>query len=89
MKSANDLYTVRVDSLAPGEEVLLEILAVNADPPLVTTVRSDDAVGKQVQLNLQRVFPGWVNTLLISTFLLGAASAVYLLISLLQLLVRL
>jgi hypothetical protein len=89
VSSADDRYTIRFESLAPGESVLLEILALNMEPPLVTAVRSDDCVGKPVSMTLQRTFPGWLNVILAVIMLLGAVTAIYLLISLLQAVVRL
>ena len=49
---ADGRCTLKVDSLAPGEMLLVAVLEVGGTAPIVHTVRSKEAVSKYVQLGL-------------------------------------
>lgn len=78
---AFDRYSLKLDSLAPGEQFTIEIMAINAPLPELTVVRSEDAIASLVRMEPQRVFPTWFNRTVIALVLLGAVTAVYLVVS--------
>ena len=80
-----DRYTLKFPSLAPREQVTIEIMAFNADLPVLTAVRSEDSSGKAIPMEPQRVWPSWFNYGAFFIFVLGLAAAIYLAISLVQL----
>lgn len=83
--SALDRYSIKFDSLAPGEQVTIDIMAINAELPNMTAVRSEDCKGKAVNMAPQRVWSKWLLNSLLAFLILGLATAVYLLIKLVQL----
>lgn len=82
---AFDRYSMKLDSLAPGEQFSIEIMSINAELPLLTAVRSEDCVGRMIKMEAQRVWPTWVLRLIALDMVLGAVAAVYLLVTLVQL----
>lgn len=70
-------HSIRFDSLSPGEQVAIHIMSINADLPIVTSVRSEESEGKLISMALQRVFPTWFNNLCFALILLGAGTLVY------------
>lgn len=72
-----DRYSLKFDSLAPGEQVTIEIMSINRLLPEITAVRSDDIVGKKVQMTQVRALPGWVNVAIAGLIILGASTAIY------------
>lgn len=77
-------YSLKLDSLAPGEQFTIEILGINAELPLITSVRSENCVGKLVSMAPQRVWPVWLTNTLIAFMVLGMVTTVYLAVSLIQ-----
>lgn len=76
-----DRYSIKFDSFAPGEQVTIDIMSINADLPIMTAVRSDDVQGQSISMEPQRVYPPVVRNTFAGLLMLGAASAVYLLIT--------
>lgn len=83
--SPSGRYSLKFESLAPNERVTIEIIAINGELPLMTSVRSDECEGKMIKMAPQRVWPSWYLNILVGIFLLGLSTAVYLFASLLQL----
>lgn len=86
LPSSQGRYSLRFGSLAPAEQVNIEIMALNQELPHITAVRSEDCIGKLVMMTPQRVWPTWVTGLTLVLLIIGAAASVYLTASLLQLL---
>ncbi|WP_267396534.1 MULTISPECIES: hypothetical protein [unclassified Sphingomonas] len=84
LPSSQGRFSLRFGSLAPAEQITIHIMSINQDLPLIAAVRSEDSVGKPVTMAPQRVWPAWVGGVTIVLLLLGAAAAVYLSASLLQ-----
>lgn len=84
---AHNRHTLKMDSLAPGEQFTIEIMAVNAELPLLTSVRSENSVGTLIPMAPARVWPAWLNHTAGALLILGSATAVYFVIRGLQLLV--
>ena len=82
--SAFDRHTLKFSSFAPGETVIVDMMSVNLPLPDITALRADDAVGKQVNMTPQRVWPTWVGWLTLVLLVLGASTAIYLSAGLLQ-----
>lgn len=82
ISSAFHRYSLKFDSFAPGERSTIEIMSINAELPIMTAVRSDDCVGKLIPMAPQRVWPQWFLTLIAMVMILGAATLVYLVIRL-------
>lgn len=81
-------YTVRLESLAPGEAFAIEIMSFNHELPILTTVRSDDAEGTLVSMLPTRQWPAWFNRLAAAIFAVGVAGSLYGIASLVQWLAR-
>jgi hypothetical protein len=86
--SAFNRYSLKFDSFAPGERVTIDIMSLNAELPIITSVRSDDCVGKLITMTAQRVWPQWYLSIVTAILLLGALTFVYLTISLVQFFAR-
>ncbi len=71
-------WSIQLESLAPNETFSIEILSVNADLPLLSSMRSDEAEGKHVLMQPQRVYPVWVIRSLGALLLLGIGTTIYL-----------
>lgn len=71
-------FSLRFDSLAPSEQVRIEIVSFNQELPLITAVRSDECTGRLVEMMVQRVWPNWITRTLVTATLLGIATSVYL-----------
>lgn len=71
-------FSLRFDSLAPSEQVRIEIVAFNQDLPLITAIRSDDCTGRAVEMMVQRVWPNWVIRTLAAAIFVGFATCIYL-----------
>ena len=70
-------YTLRFDSLAPGEWMTIDIMAFNQELPLMTCVRSENSTGKLVNMHLQRTFPWLVNATIVVVMLTGLCTIAY------------
>lgn len=79
-----DRYSVKFDSMAPGEQVTIDIMSINAELPILTAVRCDECEGKAIKMAPQRVWPASFNFFASAFFLLGLGTAFYLAIRLLQ-----
>ncbi len=79
-ESTFDRYTVRFDSLSPGEQVTLDLMSINANLPPMTSVRCDECESKPINMTSQRVWPGWFYIWAKVVFFIGAATVIYLLI---------
>ena len=84
VQSPFDRYSVKFDSMAPGEQVTIDIMSINADLPVLTSVRCDECEGKQIIMAPRRVWPNWFNYTATGILLLGLGTAFYLAIVLLQ-----
>ncbi len=77
-------HSIVFPSIAPKEGVQMEIMAINAQLPLIAALRSDQCVGLEVQLQPQQVMPTWSQRLLLGLLTLGIAAAGYILVWLIQ-----
>ena len=77
-------HSVVFPSLAPGETAQVEVMAINAQLPVITALRCDQCVGKEVQLQPQQVYPAWVQRIIWVVLTLGIGSTGYLLVWLIQ-----
>jgi hypothetical protein len=82
--SAMGRWSIKLESLAPGETFGIEIMSINQELPLISAMRSDEAVGKLIPMVPQRQFPTWFNTSVAALLILGAATALYLLALLIE-----
>ena len=80
-ETAMGRWTIKLDSLAPGEVFGIEIMSINRDLPLISAMRSDDVSGKSIAMAPQRQLPAWLNRTAGVVFILGCATAIYLLVS--------
>ena len=76
--SGTGQFTLSFTSLAPSETLFVDIVAINADLPILTAVRADECVGKSVPMEPSRVWPTGVVRLLQFLLFLGLATAIYL-----------
>lgn len=74
----NDRFALKFDSLAPREECNIELLAANAQIPAITSVRSDEAKGRSVQMELVRTYSPPVRFAIVATMLIGVGALFYL-----------
>lgn len=77
-------FTLKFDSLAPREFIGIEIMSINAPLPDYTSIRSESAAGKKIEMHPQRVWPQWYLRLAAISMFLGAATSVYLTIAAVQ-----
>lgn len=77
--SQNDRWSIKLDSLASGEELNLEILSVNHDIPAILTIRSEDQLARMVEFEVVRSFSSKTKSLLVALMVLGLATSFYLL----------
>jgi hypothetical protein len=82
--SALGRYSLKFDTLAPGEQTTIDIMAINAELPLMSAVRCDECQGKLINMAPQRVWPTWFLRVILAIMILGASTAVYLVIRLIQ-----
>jgi hypothetical protein len=62
---------IKLDSMAPGEQFMIEIMSINQDLPLLSSMRSDEVEGKMITMIPQRQWPGWLNFLAAILLLVG------------------
>jgi hypothetical protein len=84
---ADGRYCLMLSSLAPGEYLGMELLAINASLPQLITVRSDECVAIEVQMEPQPVRPVWKQRSAIFLQWFGLAAAAYAVLVILQWLV--
>lgn len=70
-------WMVKLDSMAPGEQFMIEIMSINQDLPLLSSMRSDEIEGKLIAMIPQRQWPTWFNLLVGLLFLLGLGTVFY------------
>jgi hypothetical protein len=71
-------WSIKLDSLAPGEVFGIEIMSINQELPYLTAMRSEDAAGKLITMVPQRQFPAWFNRSVVALVILGLTAALYL-----------
>ena len=80
-------YVLSFETLAPKEEIGIEVLAVNAELPSLASVRCSESIPKEIPIRWVQSVPQWrINTILLATFV-GLGTAVYWLLTLLQFIV--
>lgn len=75
------------DSLAPSEEIGLEIMSINAELPALLVVRSDQCVAQNVKMVNSPFVQPWVIKLAQFLLVMGIAAVIYITIAILQFLV--
>jgi hypothetical protein len=70
-------WTLKLDSLAPGETFAIEILSINQDLPLLSAMRSDETEGRMITMAPQRQWPASFNLTIIVLILLGLGTVFY------------
>jgi hypothetical protein len=81
-------FSLNFDNLAPKETIGFELLAVNSHLPAMVTVRSDQSVASNLPLIPQPIQPRWKLALAGWLMLTGFAANVYMLMLLLQVVVK-
>lgn len=75
-------FIIKVDNLGPKEFFTLQVLSFISLPgkaPLLN-IRSKDGAAKQITIQLQRLWPRWLNLIVAGLILVGAGVSVYWLI---------
>ena len=80
-------YVLIFDAIASGENLYVEVLSVNHDLPSLLTVRSANCVAKNLNMYPQPLVSDSVRKVVAVLLFLGLATAVYLIILLIQFLV--
>ncbi len=88
-ESAHSRWTVRFASLAPKESFNIELFSLNTQVPAPTSVRSEECVAVPKHMAIMPVQPPWKIILFLVLSLLGGMTAVYLLITAIQIIARL
>jgi hypothetical protein len=81
---ADNRYVVVFDNLAPNEFVGFELLTINTDAPALITARSEQCVAKSVEMYPQPMIKPWLGRLLGLLVLVGAGTAIYVALLVLQ-----
>jgi len=84
---SHNRYSVRFNSLSPNERIGIELLSVNRELPALLNVRSDQAMGKFVEMNTFEVVAPWKVRVSIILATIGLASSIYISLWLLQILI--
>jgi hypothetical protein len=82
-------FTIKLESLAPNEFFRMEIMSINADLPLLASVRCKECEGKLIPMGPQRIWPAWVIALLLFLMGLGALALIYATVSFVTWLIQL
>jgi len=72
----NGQFALRINELGPKEFVTLQLLSYTKVPQLLN-IRSDAGHAQAIQIQLQRIFPKWVNIAVLILMLIGAATLIY------------
>lgn len=80
-------YVLIFDSLAPGEDIGVEVLSVNQELPNLVTIRSAECIAQDIRMYPQPVASKTVRIIATALVALGSATAVYLAIVLMQFLI--
>ena len=75
--SALNRFSIQFDSLAPGEQVTINIMSINQDLPVMTSVRAENCVGQSIMMASQRLWPKLVTIPLGMLALIGAVVSIY------------
>lgn len=75
-------FTFKLESLAPKEFFRMEIMSINAELPLVTSVRSRECEGSPITMAPQRIWPKGIIAFLMVLMGAGAIALIYALVSL-------
>lgn len=76
-ESALNRYSIKFDSLAPGERVTIVVMAINRELPVLTAVRAENVVGRQISMVLLRHSPKWLLITLGTLMAVGALTVIY------------
>jgi hypothetical protein len=80
-------YVLTFDSLAPKEEIGIEVLTVNAELPNLMTARCSDCIPREIPIRWVRAVPQWrINAAVLAMFV-GMGTAVFWILTLVQYLV--
>ena len=85
--SPDGRYILAMPSLAPKEILLMDLLCVGGENPIIVNFRCKEQVAKQIETISQIKYPKYVNYIAATLMFLGVAAAIYILISILQVLV--
>ena len=77
-------FTVILNSLAPKEVFGMELLSVNLDLPNLINLRSNEAESCEKRMVLQILYPIWIYRLILSIFVLGFMTTVYIILYILD-----
>lgn len=80
-ESTDGNYVIGFSMLGPKEVVSLQILGFTQFPALMN-LRSSAGSAESVQIQMQRVYPQWLNMTALALMLVGLAAIIYLLIRL-------
>lgn len=70
-------YIIKLDSLNPGEWMVVSLLNVDAEIPIVTNVRWEGGQAKERPMAPQQVLPKWARALVAALLLVGVFSLIY------------
>jgi len=82
--NADDRYVLHFDSLAPNEQIGIELLSINGELPRMVNARSDQCTALTIQMYPQPVAPAWKRRIAMLLLFFGLAFAVYVIILVLQ-----
>ena len=71
-------WSIKLDSLAPGEVFGIDLMSINQDLPLISAMRSEEVSGKLITMVPQRELPTWVNGAAFAVLALGLITTLYL-----------
>lgn len=77
--SQNGAHIIKIENLGPKETFTIQILSY-INPPSLQNIRSKDGPAKPIQIQLQRLWPKWVNLILAGLLFVGTGVAIYWLI---------
>jgi len=77
---SDNRYAIVFDSLSPKENINIHILAVNGELPMLTTVRSDQAVAEYVETHPMQVVSRFKIRIFTAMFYIGLFTCVYMLL---------
>jgi len=80
-------YTMKFASFAPNEWITIELLSINKDLPALVNLRSDQCVGKQMQISVRPSVNAWYARAVMGLALVGTFATAYGFLLLIQFLV--
>ena len=83
----DDRYSMIFDSLAPGEQVVFELMSINNELPKLVTARSDQCMANIIRMYPQPVAALWKQRLAVVLVFAGISFFIYVFIILLQFLI--